>query len=68
MAYAGMKSTKAGVEECLEQIHKIRITLSSKNVKNLEKGFIFFGFFIVWFSAVSSLREFEGSWLFCRNL
>ncbi|KAI3801355.1 hypothetical protein L1987_29459 [Smallanthus sonchifolius] len=37
MAYAAMKPTKAGLEEPLEQIHKIRITLSSKNVKNLEK-------------------------------
>ncbi|CAL9008534.1 unnamed protein product [Prunus brigantina] len=36
MAYAGMKPSKAGLEE-QEQIHKIRITLSSKNVKNLEK-------------------------------
>ncbi|CAE6254641.1 unnamed protein product [Arabidopsis arenosa] len=32
-----MKPGKAGLEEPLEQIHKIRITLSSKNVKNLEK-------------------------------
>ncbi|EOA24863.1 hypothetical protein CARUB_v10018153mg [Capsella rubella] len=37
MAYQAMKPTKAGLEEHLEQIHKIRITLSSKNVKNLEK-------------------------------
>ncbi|CAE6075368.1 unnamed protein product [Arabidopsis lyrata] len=37
MAYEPMKPTKAGLEEPLEQIHKIRITLSSKNVKNLEK-------------------------------
>ena len=37
MAYA-MKQTKPGMEEAVEQIHKIRITLSSKNVKNLEKG------------------------------
>lgn len=37
MAYA-MKPTKPGLEEPHEQIHKIRITLSSKNVKNLEKG------------------------------
>ncbi|ONI25103.1 hypothetical protein PRUPE_2G281000 [Prunus persica] len=36
MAYAAMKPSKAGLEE-QEQIHKIRITLSSKNVKNLEK-------------------------------
>ena len=40
MAYATMKPTKAGLEDPLEQIHKIRITLSSKNVKNLEKGFL----------------------------
>lgn len=39
MAYAAMKPAKAGLEEPLEQIHKIRITLSSKNAKNLEKGF-----------------------------
>lgn len=38
MAYAAMKPTKPGLEEAQEQIHKIRITLSSKNVKNLEKG------------------------------
>lgn len=45
MAYAAMKSTKPGLEDTQEQIHKIRITLSSKNVKNLEKGIIFsFGF------------------------
>ncbi|XP_013645698.1 40S ribosomal protein S20-2-like [Brassica napus] len=37
MAYAAVKPPKAGLEEPLEQIHKIRITLSSKNVKNLEK-------------------------------
>ncbi|KAH7839144.1 hypothetical protein Vadar_000388 [Vaccinium darrowii] len=37
-AYAAMKpATKPGLEENLEPIHKIRITLSSKNVKNLEK-------------------------------
>lgn len=41
MAYAAMKPTKAGLEEPIEQIHKIRITLSSKNVKNLEKGICF---------------------------
>ncbi|OMO55999.1 Ribosomal protein S10 [Corchorus capsularis] len=35
--YAPMKPTKAGFEETHEQIHKIRITLTSKNVKNLEK-------------------------------
>ncbi|KAK8512019.1 hypothetical protein V6N12_074703 [Hibiscus sabdariffa] len=37
MAFAAMKPTKPGLEEPQEQIHKIRITLSSKNVKNLEK-------------------------------
>ncbi|RRT74194.1 hypothetical protein GW17_00034239 [Ensete ventricosum] len=37
MAYA-MKPTKPGLEEPQEQLHRIRITLSSKNVKNLEKG------------------------------
>ncbi|KAK8636496.1 hypothetical protein V6N13_124242 [Hibiscus sabdariffa] len=37
MAYATMKPTKPGLEEPQEQIHKIRITLSSKNVKNFEK-------------------------------
>ncbi|OMP02492.1 hypothetical protein COLO4_11050 [Corchorus olitorius] len=36
--YAPMKPTKPGFEETHEQIHKIRITLTSKNVKNLEKG------------------------------
>ncbi|KAK8485947.1 hypothetical protein V6N13_026870 [Hibiscus sabdariffa] len=37
MAYAAMKPSKPGLEEPQEQIHKIRITLSSKNGKNLEK-------------------------------
>jgi len=37
MAYAAMKPTKPGAEEA-PQLHRIRITLSSKNVKNLEKG------------------------------
>ncbi|GAU33725.1 hypothetical protein TSUD_52580 [Trifolium subterraneum] len=37
MAYAAPKGTKVGLEESQEQIHKIRITLSSKHVKNLEK-------------------------------
>lgn len=46
MAYAAMKPTKAGLEEPLEQIHKIRITLSSKNVKNLEKGVYIFSFWL----------------------
>ncbi|KAF3632623.1 40S ribosomal protein S20 [Capsicum annuum] len=36
-AYAAMKPTKPGLEDPQEKIHKIRITLSSKNVKNLEK-------------------------------
>jgi small subunit ribosomal protein S20e len=29
---------KAGLEENAPQVHRIRITLTSKNVKNLEKG------------------------------
>jgi hypothetical protein len=29
---------KPGVEEDLPQVHRIRITLTSRNVKNLEKG------------------------------
>ncbi|KAL6530220.1 Small ribosomal subunit protein uS10y [Orobanche hederae] len=37
MAYAAMKPTKPGLEESQEQVHRIRITLSSKHVKNLEK-------------------------------
>ncbi|ONK55811.1 uncharacterized protein A4U43_C10F1220 [Asparagus officinalis] len=37
MAFAAMKPAKAGLEES-PQLHRIRITLSSKNVKNLEKG------------------------------
>ncbi|KAF6160721.1 hypothetical protein GIB67_035922 [Kingdonia uniflora] len=32
-----MKPMKAGFEEPQEQLHRIRITLSSKSVKNLEK-------------------------------
>lgn len=38
MAALPMKPGKVGVEEATETIHRIRITLSSKNVKNLEKG------------------------------
>ncbi|KAI8031257.1 40S ribosomal protein S20-2 [Camellia lanceoleosa] len=38
MAYVAMRPTKLGLEESQEQIHKIRITLSSKSVKNLKKG------------------------------
>ncbi|KAJ6417795.1 hypothetical protein OIU84_001222, partial [Salix udensis] len=37
-AYGAMKAQKPGLEDTQEQIHKIRITLSSRNVKNLEKG------------------------------
>lgn len=37
-----MKPTKPGLEDSQEPIHKIRITLSSKNVKNLEKGLFSF--------------------------
>jgi hypothetical protein len=33
-----MKPGKVGVEEAIETVHRIRITLSSKSVKNLEKG------------------------------
>lgn len=33
-----IKPGKAGLEESTEAVHRIRITLSSKNVKNLEKG------------------------------
>ncbi|PIA35753.1 hypothetical protein AQUCO_03500246v1 [Aquilegia coerulea] len=36
-AYAAMKPAKAGFEEPPKDEHRIRITLSSKNVKNLEK-------------------------------
>lgn len=38
MAALPIKPGKVGVEETIEQVHRIRITLSSKNVKNLEKG------------------------------
>ncbi|XP_074567306.1 small ribosomal subunit protein uS10y-like [Curcuma longa] len=37
VAYGAMKSTKIGLEQPQEELHRIRITLSSKNVKNLEK-------------------------------
>ncbi|GFP92198.1 40S ribosomal protein s20-2 [Phtheirospermum japonicum] len=37
MANQAIKSTKPGLEEPQEAVHRIRITLSSKNVKNLEK-------------------------------
>ncbi|KAH1075647.1 hypothetical protein J1N35_027975 [Gossypium stocksii] len=37
MTYAPIKPTKPGYEEPHEQLRKIRITLCSKNVKNLEK-------------------------------
>ncbi|KAK9095417.1 hypothetical protein Scep_026886 [Stephania cephalantha] len=35
--YAAMKPTKAGFEDTQQPEHRIRITLSSKSVKNLEK-------------------------------
>lgn len=31
-------TTKPGLEQTDERIHRIRITLTSKSVKNLEKG------------------------------
>ncbi|CAN6463647.1 unnamed protein product [Victoria cruziana] len=37
MALGMMKPMKPGFEESQEQVHRIRITLSSKSVKNLEK-------------------------------
>ncbi|KAL3603743.1 hypothetical protein D5086_004602 [Populus alba] len=37
MALAAMKPMKIGLEEYHDQVHRVRITLSSKNVKNLEK-------------------------------
>ncbi|KAF9588800.1 hypothetical protein IFM89_016121 [Coptis chinensis] len=36
-AYGAMKPAKVGFEEPPKDEHRIRITLSSKNVKNLEK-------------------------------
>ena len=42
MALAAMKPMKIGLEEYHDQVHRVRITLSSKNVKNLEKGVYFF--------------------------
>uniref|UniRef100_A0A9I9E754 Uncharacterized protein n=1 Tax=Cucumis melo TaxID=3656 RepID=A0A9I9E754_CUCME len=39
MVYAVMKPIKPGLEDAQEQIHEIRITLSSNNVKNLEKDY-----------------------------
>ena len=49
MAYALKPAKQLGVDEGPEQIHKIRITLTSKSVKNLEKGtpknLLFFFFF-----------------------
>jgi hypothetical protein len=38
MVHAMKPPKQQGVEETQERIHKIRITLSSKNVKNIEKG------------------------------
>ncbi|KAK6250466.1 hypothetical protein SCA6_004471 [Theobroma cacao] len=37
MAHAPIKHTKSGVEESHEQIHRIKITLTTKNVKSLER-------------------------------
>jgi small subunit ribosomal protein S20e len=42
MALAKMKPVKPGLEEYHDQVQRVRITLSSKNVKNLEKGVFFF--------------------------
>jgi small subunit ribosomal protein S20e len=38
VSYGAMKPTKLGVEETRDQLNRIRITLSSRDVKNLEKG------------------------------
>lgn len=38
MQMATKLASKVGVEEDAPQVHRIRITLTSKNVKNLEKG------------------------------
>lgn len=39
MSYVAPATKKAGYEEAPEQkIHRIRITLTSRNVQNLEKG------------------------------
>ncbi|KAF9618895.1 hypothetical protein IFM89_002890 [Coptis chinensis] len=38
MAMSMQKPAKQGYEEQEPDVHRIRITLSSKNVKNLEKG------------------------------
>jgi hypothetical protein len=38
MATKPSLASKVGVEEGAASIHHIRITLTSKNVKNLEKG------------------------------
>ncbi|KAF3338667.1 hypothetical protein FCM35_KLT17504 [Carex littledalei] len=37
VGYGAMKQTKLGVEESHDQLNRIRITLSSRDVKNLEK-------------------------------
>lgn len=37
VGYAAMKQTKLGMEESCDQLNRIRITLSSRDVKNLEK-------------------------------
>ncbi|KAJ1689170.1 hypothetical protein LUZ62_019734 [Rhynchospora pubera] len=37
VGYGAMKPTKLGVEESHETLNRIRITLSSRDVKNLEK-------------------------------
>ena len=52
MAYALKPAKQLGADEGPEQIHKIRITLTSKSVKNLEKGtsknpFFFFCIYFV---------------------
>lgn len=49
-----MKPTKPGMEEAQETTHKIRITLSSKNVTNLEKGtsFLFLLLRVLWICCI----------------
>jgi hypothetical protein len=51
-----LKPGKVGVEEAVETVHRIRITLSSKNVKNLEKGQLCFcfGTLLCWYCEVST--------------
>lgn len=48
---------KPGLEEEGSQIHRIRITLTSRNVKNLEKGWFLVSSLVTFSVLLASLKD-----------